>query len=504
MTSSLAAAVERPADRERVRYDCEYLVVGTGAGGSVAGARLAEAGRDVIFLEEGAYHPTGSFVPEVGTMTARLYRNRGVIPILGRPTLAFGEACCVGGGTVINGGLIWRTPPWVLEQWRTQAGLVGYGPEQLARQFETVERDLHVVTTQLEADANRDSARLHAAAGELGWKSVLVPRAVKGCINENCCPTGCIAGAKQSSVQTYLPRAAARGARILTGCRAVRIVHSGGVASRVVAEVGDGPTRRRVEIRCERLVLAAGAVQTPHLLRRSRLSKRAGRSLQFHMNLKIVALFDEPLDAARGTIFTTQVQEFEREGLVMAASNLRPHYLALTLAHQPNATIDRVLGDFRRAGGFVALLQAASRARIESRLGDQPLLHYRLARGDAAAIVRALERLGRLLFRAGAVELYLPVAGSPAVRSQPELDGLLAAARPGRFEIQTVHVMASCPMGSDPARSLVSPAGRLWEARNVFVSDASMLPSNIGESPQGTIMAFAHEIWDRHLAEAPQ
>jgi choline dehydrogenase-like flavoprotein len=109
-----------------------------------------------------------------------------------------------------------------------------------------------------------------------------------------------------------------------------------------------------------------------------------------------------------------------------------------------------------------------------------------------------------LLFRAGAVELYLPVAGSPAVRSQAELDGLLAAARPGRFEIQTVHVMASCPMGSDPARSLVSPAGRLWEARNVFVSDASMLPSNIGESPQGTIMAFAHEIWDRHLAEAPQ
>jgi choline dehydrogenase-like flavoprotein len=34
---------------------------------------------------------------------------------------------------------------------------------------------------------------------------------------------------------------------------------------------------------------------------------------------------------------------------------------------------------------------------------------------------------------------------------------------------------------------------------NILVTDASILPSNIGTSPQGTIMAFVHEIIHRHI-----
>ncbi len=72
------------------------------------------------------------------------------------------------------------------------------------------------------------------------------------------------------------------------------------------------------------------------------------------------------------------------------------------------------------------------------------------------------------------------MAGSPAVHSLAEVEAVLEVAPAARFEIQTVYVMASCPMGPDPATSRVDLDGRLWEADNVFVSDASMLPSNIG------------------------
>ena len=61
--------------------------------------------------------------------------------------------------------------------------------------------------------------------------------------------------------------------------------------------------------------------------------------------------------------------------------------------------------------------------------------------------------------------------------------------------------MASCPMGPSAEDSVVRPDGRLWNMKNVFLADASILPSNIGESPQGTIMAFAHEVIGRHLAD---
>ena len=47
---------EDPKEYKRT-YRCEYLVVGTGPGGSVAGEALTRAGKDVIFLEEGGYLP---------------------------------------------------------------------------------------------------------------------------------------------------------------------------------------------------------------------------------------------------------------------------------------------------------------------------------------------------------------------------------------------------------------------------------------------------------------
>ena len=45
------------------------------------------------------------------------WRNAGITPILSKSSYGFGEGKCLGGGTYINGGLIWRTPKIVLDNW---------------------------------------------------------------------------------------------------------------------------------------------------------------------------------------------------------------------------------------------------------------------------------------------------------------------------------------------------------------------------------------------------
>ena len=50
-------------------------------------------------------------------MIRRLYRDAGTTVIFGRPPILFAEGKCVGGSTVINGGMSWRTPARVLEHW---------------------------------------------------------------------------------------------------------------------------------------------------------------------------------------------------------------------------------------------------------------------------------------------------------------------------------------------------------------------------------------------------
>lgn len=468
---------------------CEYLVVGTGAGGSVAGARLAEAGHDVLFLEEGG-DPSPYQSTNVSEWMRHTYRNGGFLPMLGAPMVPLAEARCVGGGTVINGALIWRTPPWVLEEWH-RGGLEGYGGGQLRPYFEVIERDLRVVEHKLSGDTDLDSLRLYHGARSLGWKAVTVPRAVKDVRNEE----------KQSALKNYLPRAAANGARIQHNARAVKIVHGGHRGRRVLARILDPDTNRTAvaDVAFDHLVLAGGAVQTPHLLQRSGIIARRPYAVQFHLNLKIVAVFPDEINAHRGTIFTVQLQEFEREGILCMATYLTPHFFALTLARHGVDAVNAGLMQYHRSGLYTTMVRAKSTARVESRLGDQPLLTYRLDPDDLPVIQRALERSAQALFAGGACALYLPVRGTAPVTTMGEVHAALTRALPKLLDMATVHVMASCSMGSSAATSATRPDGRLWGFENILVTDASVLPSNIGESPQGTIMAFAHAIVDQHV-----
>ena len=97
--------------------ECGAVIVGSGAGGATMAAELAEAGVDVIVLEEGGYHPTESFTAGTGRALRTLYQDGGGGMAIGRPSVLYAEGRCVGGSTVVNGGMSWRTPARVLRRW---------------------------------------------------------------------------------------------------------------------------------------------------------------------------------------------------------------------------------------------------------------------------------------------------------------------------------------------------------------------------------------------------
>ena len=100
---------------EHVR--AEIAVIGSGPGGSVTAAMLAEAGRDVVLIEEGPNLPLDGYEPYSRQEMADKYRNGGLTVAMGRPNVTYVEACCVGGGSEINSGLYHRTPAEVLRAW---------------------------------------------------------------------------------------------------------------------------------------------------------------------------------------------------------------------------------------------------------------------------------------------------------------------------------------------------------------------------------------------------
>ena len=202
--------VESGSDARRdMTLVADAIVVGSGAGGAVAACLLAEAGLDVLVLEEGGLHKTESFSTDVLAMMRALYRDFGSSMILGKPAIIFVEGRCVGGSTVINGGMCWRTPQRILERWEREERLPDIGPKAMEPVFAEVEREMNPETQQPDT-LGVHNTRFAEGARKLGWHPRENLRNMRRCAGLNNCAFGCPTGAKQSMLVTYLAAARLR------------------------------------------------------------------------------------------------------------------------------------------------------------------------------------------------------------------------------------------------------------------------------------------------------
>ncbi|SPF05744.1 GMC family oxidoreductase N-terminal domain-containing protein [Streptomyces sp. MA5143a] len=482
-----------PGRRHRT-VDADVVVIGSGAGGSVAALELAAAGREVTVLEEGPRADTARLAGASPAENMRtLYRNGGLTPVFGSPTIAYGEGRAVGGTTLVNGGLLWEPPPALLARWAAVAGLDGYRAADLAPHLKTVHSRLGtVVQGHGGEEDNRDSRLLTAGADLLGWQWQHAHRAVRGCVHRNRCTTGCTSGAKQSMAVTYLPRAEALGARIRPDTRVLRVLHDGRTVTGVLAA---GPDGTRTVYRTRSVFLAAGPLGSPALLQRSRVQhRRVGRELALHVNLRTVARFREEVAAERGTIFTAQLKEFGDRGVLMMPSNVSRGALAAALAGRSPGDVERFLADFDRLGVYTTQVRLHGTASVRALPGGGVLLRHGMTAVDHSALREAFRLGARLLFAAGAVEVTPPVSSAPSLTGMSEVEEFCRRVAPGDWELVSVHGMASARMGGADRGGVCDAYGRPYGFGGLRVCDASVLPGVTGISPQGTIMAFAHEI----------
>lgn len=533
----------------------DAVIVGTGMGGATLGLALAKAGQRVLFLEKGSSHldnpravlgryaetgfasplapqpqhrhcltPAGRYPDLLQDRSAR--RSTSFIPFIGSGT---------GGSSALYGMALERFFPSDFEPRQNYAGVpdttiparwpISYA--QLAPYYDAAEQLFRVRGTPDPLRAGPAPAHLMtpppltpAAAelvgffGEHGLHPYRLPMAcefVDGCAT--CQGYLCDKNCKNDASRICLaPALAEHGARLLDECEVLRLEASRSAVNAVVCRWRGTELR----LRGKRVILAAGALETPRILLGSANadwphgvandSRMVGKNLmRHHIDLYLIAPklkggFDNRhKEFAFNDFYHTDgqklgsVQSFGRlpPVPVLAASmadDLRqgplPWSAALfklakpvvapvlkTLVHD-RMILATTLEDLPYADNQVSVPAADGAG------GARLVLQYRVRQHDKARIAA---------FRSKMKEVLKPYSFS--VVKQAENNQRIA------------HVCGTCRFGTDPADSVLDANNRAHGLANLYVVDASFFPSSGGTNPSLTIAANALRVAE-HLIQA--
>ncbi|MEO1969621.1 MAG: GMC family oxidoreductase [Sphingomonadaceae bacterium] len=508
--------------RDYGEEEVDFVIVGTGAGGGTLACKLAEAGFSVIAMDAGPYwRPLEDFASDE-TEQSKLYWNDTRV-VDGDNPLTMGannSGKSVGGSTVHFAMVSLRFRP----EWFKSRSLLGYGAdwpidwEEMWHYYREVEKTLHIsgpVTYPWGPKRPRYPLRAHPlnaaakylarGAEALGSKWTETPLATLSapigkappCVYRGFCVTGCSTNAKQSVLNTWLPRALASGAEIRDLAMVGRIETRRGRATGV-QYLRNGIWHFQ---RARNVVVAGYAIETPRLLLNSandefpdglaNSSGLVGRNLMVQLNQAAWGTTDDEMRSYKGPPSLAINEHWNYEdrgknyhgGWAYMSQGPLPVTWAKTLALGKGLWGEELLDEMERANHSVGLKMVGevlpydhNRVTLDEETDQYGLrvarVTYSHGDNERAMIDHAVDYMDRALEAARVTERWR------------EMD-------------DTCHLNGTAKMGFDAATSVVNCDCRSWDIPNLWICDGSVFPTVGGVNPSLTIQAIACRTGDR-------
>lgn len=499
----------------------DVLVIGTGFGGAIAAYHLAAGGARVVMLERGPWLRSEEFEHDfkLGSSYTRIFDF-----VVGDGMSVLGGNC-VGGGSVVYFAAMPRAPRFIFEREggiRRRMWPASIDRDTLDPWYDRVAEALPV-NTQSWNDVSYPGGLWAAACDHSGRTANPVPTAIDHdlCTNCNWMMGGCRFDAKRSLLLNYLPAALAHGAEIRPLHEVQQISKNPDGGYRVhYQNVDDEDYRVRTgsgTIDAAIVVLAAGSGATPVILQRSEAELGAmppavGRYFTGNGERLNTAIINE--DRVRDVLGLTREDgvpfEAYQVGKGPCVANWdrldgsRPEYtrysleqlyfppgLGTILAQVPGAESPSWFGERKKAmlGKWKSWLTIFQMIEDDNEgvFGPPPEV------GNADRLSQQMLGIGRLRYRPTENTLRAWAMADAEVKEILERDGLaeVAAWTNDLVGAYTVHPLASCRIGDDPATSALDDRHELRGHPGIFVTDGSAVPCGLTVNPAMTISALA-------------
>lgn len=386
---------------------------------------------------------------------------------------------------------------------------------------------------------NKNNQVLLEGARKLGMTAKEVPQNTGG-KRHYCgyCTLGCGACEKQGPAVSYLPDAANHGAKFIEGLEVDKVIfrtnkktgrkEASGVVGTWTSRdeyggVAGVRTTREVVIKAKRVVISAGTMRTPTILQRSNLkNKHIGANLKLHPVACVGGIFDEDIRPWEGGILTAVVASLENQdgkghGVKLEACTMLPSTWFPMTTWTGSLDWKLFAPKFRNMTGHISLARDTTSGKIWSDKEGRVRYTYNPNKTDRKHIMEGMVALAKINYICGAKEIFTAQPNVPTfkrsesastdIQQKIEHDGINDAA----FEewlkklsnnglpdpdttFLSAHQMGSCRMGATAKKGAINNVGRMWEADNLYVADASTFPSASGVNPMVTNMAISEWI----------
>ncbi|KAI8897169.1 hypothetical protein BC833DRAFT_594816 [Globomyces pollinis-pini] len=497
-----------------VQYNCDVVVVGSGAGGGVMAAELSKAGHKVILVEKASYiHNSDLPLTEKESMTTMTERNAGLYSEDGSIFLLAGKAW--GGGTAINWSASLEPPQSLLEEWAKDYGLPHFASPEFKKAINAVSDRIGVCADKIKH--NVPNQILLDGCKKLGYESKAIPQNTAHQEHEcGWCSYGCPYGVKQSSSITWIRDASDHGCLFMDGFDVERILHENQVAKGVIGKKNG----RIVKIKAKRVVLSAGSMNTPAIMLRSNiknLNPHVGKHLRIHPVSMVSGVFpDKEVKPFYGSIMTAISNEVSNldgngYGVRIEVPISHPSTFALTNLWESAESHKRRMMMFPNTASFIMLSRDKdSEGKIWVDSTGMMRFDWVYGKEDQSHMLKALEVGLRILIAEGAAEVNTYQYGIPKFQRNPEdsFEKVLESpefksyvklindfgAKQGTLGMFAAHQMGTCRMSSDPKQGAVNPRGESYDLKGLYISDTSVFPTASGVNPMVTVYSVAYSI----------
>jgi cholesterol oxidase len=518
--------------------DFDYIVVGSGFGGSVSAMRLAEKGYKVCLLERGKRYRQFDYAKTNWNLRRYLwmplFKLFGIQKLTLFKNVLILSGVGVGGGSLVYantllepGDSFYNAPTWkYLADWKaelkphyeTAKKMLG-----VTRNPDFGEVDQHLLDIAKEMGREKTFTSVDVAVffGKPGEEGKTVPDPYfngtgperAGCVRCGACMVGCRYNAKNTLDKNYLYFAEKYGVEIRPESNVydIRPLENGGYEVFIERSTA-WFAKNRYSLKARGVVLAAGVLGTVNLLLRCRdvtrslpkLSNCLGSEVRTNSEALIaVSTKDRDRDFSRGIAITsgfypdadTHIEpvrypkgsSFMRTlGVPMADDGnrlTRPLKVLLASLLHPFDTLRLFLNTRWAESTIILLVMQALDNKMRLRLRFRSLFRTMTTEVDPSQEVPS----------------YIPIGHTVARKLASKVNGIpQSAINEVLFQIPTTaHILGGCGIGADPESGVIDRNHEVFGYKNLYVCDGSVIPANLGVNPSLTITAMSERAMSR-------